>query len=222
MQLQVQKLSLILVAPFPFTYVDHRNVLLQHTSATLDLPIMLLTHSTTDACPSLSECFSATSMLATIGHDCLKNPSSTSRHDAIRCTRVPPAAQKTLSEQSALWCSLVSMFWATWIKLIAFKLHSGVDTLNMKAVYSSEMRNKFIQPYYSESQQFIVGQKWHKGSDITMENGASSLLQGENNLKALLTLGTSDLWLSFEPLGRYSWDLIGMWCHSVGPRYDNS
>jgi hypothetical protein len=29
-------------------------------------------------------------MLPTTGHDCLKNPSSTSRHEAIFCIAVPP------------------------------------------------------------------------------------------------------------------------------------
>jgi hypothetical protein len=56
-----------------------------------DLPMMRLTQSTIVAGPSLCECFSATTMLDTIGHDSIMNSLSTSRHDAIFCGKVPPA-----------------------------------------------------------------------------------------------------------------------------------
>jgi hypothetical protein len=59
------------------------------------IPIMSLTQSTILARPSLSASFSATTMLDTIGNDSLMNPSSTSRHDAILCGKVPPANQTT-------------------------------------------------------------------------------------------------------------------------------
>lgn len=62
--------------------------------ATLDLPMMVLTHSSTLPGPSLPARFSATTMLATTGHNCLMNLLNTSRHDAILCTTVPSALHK--------------------------------------------------------------------------------------------------------------------------------
>jgi hypothetical protein len=59
-------------------------------SAKSYIPMILLQHSTKPADPLLLECLSATIMLATTGHDCLMNTSSTSRHEVILCTMVPP------------------------------------------------------------------------------------------------------------------------------------
>jgi hypothetical protein len=49
-----------------------------------------------------------------------------------------------------------------------------------------------------------LGQKQHKGSDVTMETRRTCLLWGRNDLKALLALGIKDLWLSFEMHGKFS------------------
>jgi hypothetical protein len=73
--------------------------LLQLTAGTfqesLDIPRMHLTKSTIVAGPSLCPCFSATTILDTTGHDSLKNPSSTSKHDSILCGKVPPIIHRT-------------------------------------------------------------------------------------------------------------------------------
>jgi hypothetical protein len=42
-----------------------------------------------------------------------------------------------------------------------------------------------------------------------MENRASCLLQGKNDLKALLALGIKDLRIYFELLAKFLWDLAG-------------
>jgi hypothetical protein len=68
--------------------------ILLKTLVTSYIPKILLQYSTTFANPPLPECFSATIMLATMGHDCLMNTSSTLRHEAILCTRVPPVKIK--------------------------------------------------------------------------------------------------------------------------------
>jgi hypothetical protein len=51
---------------------------------------------------------------------------------------------------------------------------------------------------------FTVGQKQHKGSDVTMETKGSSLLWGRNDQKALLGLGIKDLQIYFEQIGEFS------------------
>jgi hypothetical protein len=54
----------------------------------------------------------------------------------------------------------------------------------------------------------IVGLVWlhhtHYLGDATMATKACNLLQDKNDLQALLALGMEDLWISFEPLGRFS------------------
>jgi hypothetical protein len=47
---------------------------------------------------------------------------------------------------------------------------------------------------------FAVGQKY-KSSGLTMETRA--YIRRKNDLKALLALGIKDVWVSFEPLGRF-------------------
>jgi hypothetical protein len=53
------------------------------------IPMILVQHSTTFPDPLSPERLSATTMLATTGHDCLMNTSSTSRHEVILCSSVP-------------------------------------------------------------------------------------------------------------------------------------
>jgi hypothetical protein len=46
--------------------------------------------------PALLPHFSATTMLATTGHDCFMKPFSTSRHEEIFCGIVPPLTTKAV------------------------------------------------------------------------------------------------------------------------------
>jgi hypothetical protein len=41
-------------------------------------------------------------------------------------------------------------------------------------------------------------------AEVTMVTKACSLLYGKNDLKALLASGIRNLWISFEPIGRFS------------------
>jgi hypothetical protein len=52
------------------------------------IPIILATHVSILPVPTD---LSATTMLATTGHDCLMNPSSTSKHEEVFCITVHPA-----------------------------------------------------------------------------------------------------------------------------------
>jgi hypothetical protein len=57
--------------------------------------------------------------------------------------------------------------------------------------------------YGNQDLYFTVGQKQHKGSDVTMETKGSSLLWVRNDQKALLGLGIKDVQIYFEQISEF-------------------